>query len=60
MSTIMDHHFLLIRPVIRLYDFRRFGLVLHEHILHVTQLTAPVNTFLVLYGIKVRYVGPYG
>ena len=56
----MDPYLLLTRPVIKLYDFRYFGLVLHEYVLHVAQLAAPVNTLLVLYGIKVRYVGPYG
>ena len=60
MGTVMDPYFLLTRPVIKLYGFRRLGLVLDEHILHVAQFAAPVNTFLVLHGIKVSYVGPYG
>ena len=56
----MDLHLLLALPVITLYDFRQLGLFTHEHVLHVTKLAAPVNTFLVLHGIKVSYVGPYG
>ena len=60
MGTIMDPYFLLTWPVIKLDSFKRLGLVLHKYVLHVAQLAAPVNTLLVLYGIKVRYVGPYG
>ena len=60
MSTVMDPHFLLARPVIKLYDFRRLGLILHEHVLHVAQVTAPFDALLVLHGIKVSYVGTYG
>ena len=56
----MDPHLLLTRPVIALYDFRQLGLLANKHVLYVTQLTALVNTLLVLYGIKVSYVGPYG
>ena len=60
MGADMDLYLLFARPVIKLYDFRYFGLVFHKYVLHVAQLAAPVNTLLVLYGIKVRYVGPYG
>ena len=56
----MDPHFFLTWPVIKRYDFRRLGLVLHEHVLHVTEITAPFDALLVLYGIKVSYVGTYG
>ena len=56
----MDPYFLLGRPVIQLYDFRYFGLVLHEHVLYVAQVAAPFDALLVLYGIKVSYVGTYG
>ena len=60
MRTVMDPYFLLTRPVIKRYDFRRLGLVLHEHVLHVTEITAPFDALLVLFGIKVSYVGTYG
>ena len=60
MGTVMDSYFLLTRPVIKLYCLTRFGLVLHEHVLHITEITAPFDALLVLYGIKVSYVGPYG
>ena len=56
----MYPHFLLARPVVKLYGCRRLCLVLHEHVLHVTEITAPFDALLVLYGIKVSYVGPYG
>ena len=58
--AVMDLYFLFTGPVIALYDFRQLGLLTHKDVLHVAQLTAPVNTFLVLHGIKVSYVGPYG
>ena len=60
MRAVMDFHFLLTGSVFTLYDFRQFGFFTNKYILHVTQLTALVNTLLVLYGIKVSYVGPYG
>ena len=60
MRQVMDPHFFFTWSVIALYDFRQFCLLTNKYIPHNTQLTALVNTFLVLYGIKVRYVGPYG
>ena len=60
MRTVMDPHFLFARPVVERYGFRRLGLVLHKHVLHVTEFNAPFDALLVLYGIKVSYVGPYG
>ena len=60
MRAVMDSYFLLTRSVVERYDFRRLGLVLHEHVLYVTQITAPFDALLVLYGIKVSYVGTYG
>ena len=60
MGTVMDPHLLLTRPVVKLYGFRRLCLVLHKHVLHVTEITAPFDALPVLYGIKVSYVGPYG
>ena len=60
MRTVMDPYFLFARPVVERYGFRRLGLVLHEHVLYVTQVAAPFDALLVLYGIKVSYVGTYG
>ena len=56
----MDFYLLLARPVITLYGLRQFRLLSHEHVLHVAELAALVNAFLILYGIKVGYFGPYG
>ena len=60
MRTVMYSHFLLARSIIKRYSFGRFGLVLHEYVLYVTQLTAPFDALLVLRGIKVSYGGTYG
>ena len=60
MSAVMDLYLLLTRPVITPYDFRQLGLLTHECVLHVAQLAAPGYALLVLYGIKVNYVGAYG
>ena len=60
MRAVMDPYFLLTRSVITLYDFRQLSFLSNKNVLHITQLAALVNTLLVLYGIKVRYVGPYG
>ena len=60
MGAILSPYFLLARPVIERYGFRRLGLLLHEHVLHVTEITAPFDALLALYGIKVSYVGTYG
>ena len=60
MRAVMDPYLLLTGSVVTLYDFRQLGLLANKHVLYVTQLTALVNTLLVLYGIKVCYVGPYG
>ena len=60
MRTIMNLYLLLTRPVVALYDFRQFRLFSHKHVLYVAELAALVNTFLILFGIKVGYFGPYG
>ena len=60
MRTVMYPHLLLAWPVVTLYDFRQLGFLSYEYVLHVTQLAAPVDALLVLHGIKVSYVGPYG
>ena len=60
MRAVMDPHFLLTGSVVTLNDFRQLGLLTNKRVLYITQLTALVNTLLVLYGIKVSYAGPYG
>ena len=60
MRAVMDPYLLLTGSVFTLYDFRQLGLLARKDVLHVGQLAAPVNALLVLYGIKVSSVGPYG
>ena len=60
MCAIMDVYFLFTWSVIASYDFRQLSFLANKYVLHVAQLAALVNTFLVLHGIKVSYVGPYG
>ena len=60
MRAVMHPHLPLTWPVIALYDFRQLSLLSYKYVLHVAQLAAPLDALLVLYGIKVSYVGPYG